>query len=447
MAALRGEVLNIPEPRYVRVGDYHVAYQVVGDGPIDLVFSRNVFNHLDMQWEQPGMAALLRRLASFSRLIVSDARGGGLSDPFQGDAPPLDSWSDDLVTVLDAVGSERPAIVCTGSAAPRAMLFAASHPDRVASLTIVDGAACMLNGDDYTAGVDVAAMNERNQRVERTWGTTVDMPDSLPAHLRTWWARYQRISISRGHAVMLNRYTPRLDVRSVLSAINVPTLVLVHTDAAPPFGVDAARYIAERIDGAKYVELPGRPYLWIFPDPEAVADEIQRFTTGTSDQAPPDRVLSTLLFTDIVDSTRATADAGDRQWRDILDTLDRVVAEEVGRFRGRVVKFTGDGHLATFDGPGRAISCGTSLGHRASSLGLTLRTGLHTGEVEVRGDDIGGIAVSIARRVCDAADDGSVFVSSAVPPLVAGSPIGFDDRGEHELKGVPGRWQLYAVRT
>lgn len=441
---------EIPETRFAPHGDSYIAYQVLGQGPPDIVFMRSAWNHVELQWEDPRMARFLTRLASIGRLIVFDPRGSGLSDPFlDGGIPTVEDWADDTLSVLDAVGSERAAVVCIGGGTTRAIPLVASHPERVLSLVVCDGFARMTRAADYPFGRSEEEVRQAASEMAVTWGRTVSIQvvDGDPV-LAAWAPRYRRYSTAPGLARKMLERLPSVDVRNLLSAIRVPTLVIQHTDHGALDTADHGRYLGTHIPGASYVELPGRILLeWRFPDPDAVAAEIERFLLGTQSAPEPDRVLATVLFTDIVGSTQSTVAAGDRRWRDTLDALDRFVDGEVGRFRGRVIKSTGDGHLATFDGPGRAIRCASALSARADVLGLTLRAGLHTGEVEVRGDDIGGIAVSIARRVCDAADEGCVFVSSAVPPLVAGSPIEFVDRGEHELKGVPERWRLYSVKS
>jgi class 3 adenylate cyclase len=450
LAASFGEAMSeIPETRFAPHGDSYIAYQVLGQGPPDIVFMRSAWNHVELQWEDPRMARFLTRLASIGRLIVFDPRGSGLSDAFlDGGIPTVEDWADDALSVMNAVGSDRAAVVCCGGGATRAIPLAASHPERVISLVVCDGFARMTRAADYPFGRTEEEVRQGLSEMVATWGRTVpvEIVDGDPV-LAAWAPRYRRYSTSPGFArKMLERLTS-VDVRNLLSAVRVTTLVIQHAESAF-VTVDHGRYLGEHIPGATYVELAGRTLLdWHFPDPDAVAAEIEGFLLGTQSAPEPDRVLATVLFTDIVASTQATAAAGDRRWHDTLDALDRFVDGEVGRFRGRVVKSTGDGHLATFDGPGRAIRCATALCARADILGLTLRAGLHTGEVEVRGDDIGGIAVSIARRVCDAAGEGCVFVSAVVPPLVAGSPIKFVDRGEHELKGVPERWRLYSVKS
>jgi len=441
---------DVPQTRYAERGDSYVAYQVLGHAPRDIVFMRSAFNHVELQWEDPRMARFLLRLSSIGRLMVFDPRGSGLSDAFlEGGIPTVEHWADDALSVMDAVGSERATVVTSGGGTPRAIALAASHPERVVSLVICNGYARTARGADYPHGRTEEEMRERASALLAAWGQSVpaQLVDGDPA-LGEWVPRYRRYAATPGFARKVFELVRRVDVRYLLTAIRVPVLVIQHAENASSETTGHGRYLGEHIPGAEYVELPGRVLVeWRFPDPDAVASEIEGFLVGTRSAPEPDRVLATVLFTDIVGSTESTVAAGDRRWRDILDSLDRLVASEAQRFRGRVVKSTGDGHLATFDGPGRAIRCATALNERAGTLGLKLRAGLHTGEIELRGDDIGGIAVDIARRVCDAADDGRVFVSSAVPPLVAGSLIEFADQGEHGLKGVPQRWRLYSVAS
>ncbi len=448
---MKGLAGDVPETEYVRVGRHNIAYQVIGSGPLDVVFCRNVFNHLEAQWEQPRMASFLRRLASFSRLIMHDARGSGLSDPFTSAAPELDEWSDDLLGILEATGAKRPALISASSASLRALLFAATHPDHSAALVVCDGMASMLSADDYPFGRDEHWVEWWAKTAGDSWGTADgvrSMYQDIPADLVDWVAHYQRVSVSRGQAVTLMRYAPKLDVRTVLEVIGIPTMVVVHTGSGQTTGIGAARFIADRILDAKYVELPGQPIIgWIYPDPDAVVDQIQQFLTGVSGAREPNRVLATLLFTDVVGSTTKASQVGDRRWSEVLDALDRLVARQVERFGGKVISSTGDGHLATFDAPGRGIRCARAISEATKRLDLKLRVGLHTGEIELRGEQISGIAVHIGRRVCDFAAPDELLVSSSIPPLVTGSEFHFVDRGEYELKGVPGRWQLFSVQS
>jgi class 3 adenylate cyclase len=440
---------DAPDIRYAKgVEGVHIAYQVLGDGPLDVVFVRSAMNNLEIQWEDPNLAGFLRQMASFSRLVLFDARGSGLSDQLGQDRiPALEDWVDDIITVMDAAVSDRAAIVAAGPAGFRAITFAATHPERVSSLVIVDGAARFSAAPDYPIGVPPDVLERSLQDADGGWSVGAFPQqrgeEDIPPALMSWLSRYRRLSIPPGTAMLIYRNAMDLDVRHIVHAVSVPTLVIDHAQTAA-----TGRDLAERIAGAEHVTVPGGTLMaWRYDDPYAVADEIERFVTGTKGAPELDRILATVLFTDIVESTQKTASVGDRRWRDVLDAFDGVVASHVDRFRGRVVKSTGDGHLATFDAPGRAIRCGSALRDAAARLGLDLRVGLHTGEIELRDDDIGGIAVVIGRRVCDIAGDSEIFVSNSIPPLVAGSGIQFEERGVHELKGVPGRWELFAVKS
>jgi pimeloyl-ACP methyl ester carboxylesterase len=412
-----------PKTRYARSGDDHIAYQVLGDGP-DLVFVSGWVSHVEMAWEVPPLARFLRRLAGFARLIFIDKRGTGLSDPLPRDRPPtLEERIDDVRVVMDAVGSERAALLGISEGGPMTLLFAATHPERTTALILFGTFARIVNGDGYLA---------------RFVGPSLA---SDPAMLEAT-ARYERMAASPRVAVELLRLNVAVDVRHVLPSIRVPTLVLHRRDErfVP---VENGRYLAAHIPGARMVELAGTDHLFFAGDVDALVDEIEEFVTGQRHGTETDRVLTTLLFTDIVQSTRRAAELGERQWRDRLDAHDAFVRRQLQRFRGHEVNTTGDGFLARFDGPARALRCALAIVNGARSLGLELRAGLHTGECEVRGDDLAGIAVHAAARVLSVAGEGEVVASSTVKDLVAGSEVRFTDRGEHELAGLPGRWRLY----
>lgn len=439
---------DTPETQYVKLRDAHIAYQVLGDGPIDVVFIRGVFNHLEAQWEIPRFATLLRRLASFSRLIIYDWRGSGMSDPLpEGRWPGLEMWVDDHLGLMEEVGSARAAVVSTAGVFFNFVL-AAMYPRTVSALVACDPCARLTPSKDYPYG-SAEALPAGAPAIEESWGLTSHWAfRNSSAAEAEWGARYMRLVASPGTAAMWVSSAAQVDIREVLRSVRVPTLVLAHDQPNfAPFSRAASRYVADSIPGARYLDVPGSVmgWDWAFPDPDRVADEIQHFLTGVKGEAVSDRVLATVLFTDVVSSTSTAARLGDRRWSSMLDSLDELVARQLDRFKGRLVKGTGDGHLAVFDTPGRAISCGRALLEAAGRLDLELRGGLHTGEIELRGDDIGGLAVAIARRVCDAAGDGELWVSGVVPPLVLGSEVSFTDRGERELKGVPGDWQLYEV--
>jgi class 3 adenylate cyclase len=425
---------------------------VVGSGPLDLVCVPEWWNHVEDQWEEPHLARFLERLASFSRLIVFDKRGTGLSDPVPlNHLPTLESWMEDLTVVLDAAGSTSAAIGAESTGGHMAMLFAATYPMRTRALVLVNSYACMTRHDDYPAGLPPAARNNVIKAASANWGT----PSRPDARFRTpsmandaayqeWVAHHQRQSASPGTVAAMIPMLTDVDVRPVLDSIQVPTLVL-HRAANEFIRPAHGRYLAEHIPGAKYVEVPGVDQAPELGDADTVLAEIQEFLTGIREAPSPDRVLATVLFTDIVASTERVTSLGDHQWRELLDAHDRVMDRQLERFRGRKVDSAGDGVLATFDGPARAIRCACAIRDAVRALGLDARVGLHTGEIEQRGDDIAGIVVHIGQRVSQAAQPGEVLVSRTVVDLVAGSGIDFEDRGEHELKGVPTPWQLFRV--
>ncbi len=444
-------VMDIPETRYARTADgFHIAYQVLGDGPLDLVAVLGYVSHVELAWEDPSMAACLRGLASFSRLIVFDRRGLGLSDPIQG-APTLEDRMQDLRAVMDAAGSERAALFGLSEGGPMAMLFAATYPDRVSALVLYGTFARMMEAADYPWGFPPDVLDRYVEAKVDSWGgdNTVDyFAPSVAGDLefRRRWAAFERRATSPAAYRSLMNVNADTDVRDVLPSIRVPTLIL-HRSGDIPIRVGHGRYLSEHIAGARYVELPGDDHFFWVGDTTAIFDEVEEFLTGHRSTHVPDRVLSTIVFTDIVDSTRTAADLGDRRWRGLLDDHDAMVHVQLDRFRGRQIKSTGDGVFATFDGPARAIHCAGAIRDGARRLGLEIRAGLHTGECEIRGDDLGGIAVHVGARVAGLAGPGEVLVSRTVVDLVAGSGIEFTDRGECELKGVPGMWQLFAVHA
>ncbi len=440
-----------PETRYARNGDYSVAYQLVGEGEIDLVYLPGFASHLEAFWEQPAYSAFLRRLASFSRLVLIDRLGTGMSDRLPPDrAATLEQRMDDILTVIDTVGIEKAAILGWSEATIPCSMFAATHPERTSALITYGGLPRALDADDYPWGFPAEAYDEFLEAIIEEWGinlptlalwapSRMDMPGE-----QEWFARYGRMAASPGAAAALFRSFRDTDIRHVLPTIRVPTLIIHRTDDTL-VQVEHSRYMAERIPGAKLVELPGEDHLWWFGDQDEIVDEIQEFLTGRRAVAQPDRVLATVLFTDIVSSTERAAELGDRRWRELLEGHEAIVRRELDRHRGHEVKQTGDGFLATFDGPARAISCARTIATAVRPLGIEVRAGLHTGECEVMNGDVGGIAVHTGARVSAEAGPGEVLVSSTVRDLVAGSGIGFEDRGTRELKGVPGEWRLYAV--
>jgi class 3 adenylate cyclase len=439
-----------PETRYARSGEFSIAYQVVGEGELDLVYVPGFASHLEVFWEEPGYSRFLHRLASFARVILIDRLGTGLSDRLPpGEAAILEQRGDDIGAVMDAVRIERAAILGWSEAAMPCTLFAATHPERTQALVLYGGMPSVIDRDDFPYGVSEETYDEFMQRTLEVWpdGGLLRLwaPDHADdAAARDWFARYQRLSASPGAMKALWQSLKETDVRSVLPTISVPTLVMHRTDDVL-IQVGCSRYMAERIPGAKLVEFPGRDHLWWFGDQDAIVDEVEEFLTGARHAPEPDRVLATVMFTDIVGSTERVAELGDRRWRELLETHGSVVRRELERHRGREVKTIGDGFLATFDGPARAIRCAEAIANAVRRLGIEIRAGLHTGECEEMNGDVGGIAVHTGARVSAKAGPGEVLVSQTVKDLVAGSGIEFADRGTHELKGVPGEWRLFAV--
>ena len=435
--------------QYAQSGDVHVAYEVVGAGDIDLVLVQGFVSHLDLEWDNPHMVRFLEGLASFARLILFDKRGTGLSDRSVG-VPTLEERMDDVRAVMEAAGSERAVLMGVSEGAPMSILFAATYPDRTQALVLHGGMARTTEAPDYPwappADALVEAAAELLQPVLYT-GEDIDVwAPSLAEdrQAKDWLARYRRAGISPDGLADFYAMFLDIDVRDVLPALRVPTLVL-HRHGDRVVNWRAGRWLAENISGARFVRLEGQDHLpWSGDD--QVVEEVREFLTGARVAAEPDRVLATVMFTDVTASTERAAALGDHRWKELLDAHDAAVRHQLEAFRGREVKTTGDGFLATFDGPARAIRCAEAIRAAASELGLDVRIGLHTGEVEVRGDDIGGLAVHIGQRVSALTEPSEILVSSTVKDLVAGSGIEFDPRGEHELKGVPESWRLFAVR-
>jgi class 3 adenylate cyclase len=426
-----------PETTYARLGDDRIAYQVLGDGP-DLVATLGAFGHVDLQWEDPGTAVFLRRLASFSRLILFDRRGTGASDPLpEPMPPPWETYAEEVAAVMDAAGSRRAALMATtAEAGPMALFF--------------DASAKYVAADDYPIGIPPERVEAIISRVEDTWGTAEPITTAIPSRagderFRRWVARMQRSMASPRTVHVVLRALFEVDVRPLLPLVRAPTLVL-HRRDFPLLPLEHGRYLAEHLPNARLVELPGAdgPLMW--ETPELTLGLIEEFLTGVKGTVPASRVLATVLFTDIVASTERAANLGDRRWRELLQVHDDLGTRLVEQWGGRVVKSTGDGLLATFDGPGRAIACASALRDQLADIDLPIRAGLHAGEVELRdGDDVGGIAVHIAARIMAEAGSGEVVVSRTVRDLVAGSDLLLEDRGTRQLKGVDGDWQLFTV--
>jgi len=439
-----------PETRYVSVGDADVAYQVVGEGPPDLVYFCPLGSNIDLLWGSSFVPEFVDRVASSCRLILFDRRGTGVSDPVARDAlPTWETLSEDVGVVLDDVGITRAAILASAETGPMAILYAAAHPQRVTALSLVNSHARYIADDDYPIGFSPKTLDAFVRMTARGWGSLDYARIVIPSRaddleFLEWTAMSMRSSATPRNAAAQYAYLLRnIDVRQVLPVVQAPTLVLHVRDAEyPPLAF--GRYLAEHIEGAKLVELPGADSGMAGEHMEMLAEELVEFLTGER-PVEIDRILTTVLFTDIVGSTKHAATLGDRRWRALLDKHDRTVREQLRRFRGREIKTTGDGFVAAFDGPARAIRCAVSTVEVTRSQGIELRVGMHTGECEVRGDDLAGLAVHIAARVGASACSGEVLVSSTVKDLVEGSGLEFEDRGEQELKGVPGRWRLYAV--
>jgi class 3 adenylate cyclase len=441
---------DVPETHYAKTGDVHIAYQVIGDGPIDLVLIPEWFSHLEASWDVAPLARTLRRLGSFSRLITFDKGGSGLSDPVPlTELPLLEVWIEEVQAVMDAVGSERAALLGDGGGGPMAIMFAATHPERVTALVLVNSFARIARGPDYPAGVPPEVLALFPKWLKNAWGTGRTLQVAAPSApmggpVHDAYTRLERVSASPGTVEAIMSMVLELDVRPVLSTISSPTLV-IHRAGNEYVGAEHGRYLAEHIPTARYVELPGNDHHYFFGDADVLLDEVQEFLTGVRTPAQPDRVLATILFTDVVSSTGRTAEWGDRRWHEVRDGLDATLHRQVERFRGTVIAGTGDGALATFDGPARAIQCACSITEAVRGLDLEVRCGLHTGELELLHGDVGGFAVNLAARVVDEAQPGEVLVSRTVVDLVTGSGLRFEDRGPHSLKGVPDEWQLYAV--
>jgi class 3 adenylate cyclase len=441
-----------PTTRYAKSGDYNIAYQVVGDGPVDLVFVPGFVSHVEHAWEDPGFARFLERLASFSRLILFDKRGTGLSDRVPPHAlPSLEQRMDDVRAVMDAVGSKRAALLGVSEGGPMSLLFATTYPERVAALILYGTYAKRVRDTDYPWAPTAEESRTFLDATEREWGGPAKLEAWAPTvaaddRFRRWWAQFLRLGASPGAARAVLEMTVQIDVREILSAIRVPTLIL-HRVGDRRINVGGSRYMAEHISGAKYVELQGIDHLIWVGDTDAIVDEIEEFLTGTRQTPEPTRVLATVLFTDMVESTSRAVQLGDARWRALMSDHDRLIRAELSRFRGHEVRTTGDGFLATFDGPARAVQCAGAIAERVHELGIQVRSGLHTGEIEIVEGGIAGIAVHIAARVASLAGADEIFVSSTVKDLVAGSGLAFAEHGTFELKGVPGSWRIFRVES
>jgi class 3 adenylate cyclase len=438
------------EPRiaYAKSRGLNVAYAVAGEAPLDLVFVPGFISHIEESFEFPPIKRAIARLTQFARVITLDKPGTGLSDPVEG-APTLEQRVEDLTAVLDAVGSERAALFGVSEGGPMSALFAATHVDRTRTLVMYGSYAKGAWAEDYPWAPLPEQADAASELIEEGWGQAFWLAQLAPSfagdpELVEWWARYERRAASPAMARAISGLANEVDIRDVLPAIAVPTLVL-HRRGDPVWPLAGARFLAERIPGARLVELEGDDHFPFAGDVDRLLDEVESFLTGAPPVRESDRRLLTVLFTDIVGSTERAAQLGDRRWRGLLERHDDRVAELVARNGGRVVKSTGDGALAVFEGPARAIACAEALAAAMAGIGIEVRAGLHTGECELIGDDVGGMCVHLAARVCGLAGPGEVLASRTVKDLVVGSGIEFAERGPHPLKGVPGEWELFAV--
>jgi pimeloyl-ACP methyl ester carboxylesterase/class 3 adenylate cyclase len=433
-----------PDTLYAKSGDVHIAYQVFGDGPINLVMVPGFVSNIENYWDEPDLARFLRRLATYARVVTFDKRGTGMSDRVA-ELPGLDQRMDDLRAVMDAAGVEQAALLGISEGAPLSILFAATYPDRCLALVLYGSFSRFA----YWFPTE-EALQAFFGYVEKSWGTGGSVQRFAPSRandptFQRWWGRNERLGASPAAVGALMRMNSQINISGVLPTVRVPTLV-IHRTGDKTVNVEGGRDVAKHIPGARFVEFPGIDHIFYVGDnANEIADTIEEFLTGSRAPVLVDRVLATVLFTDIVGSTEKAAALGDRRWRDLLDNHHATIRRNLARFRGHEVKSTGDGILATFDGPARGVRCACAIADEIRPLGIEVRAGLHTGECEMMGEDVGGIAVHIGARVASLAGAGEVLVSSTVKDLVAGSGLRFGDRGSQSLKGVPGEWHIYAV--
>ena len=429
---------------YAKSGELHIAYQVFGDGPINVVVTPPFVSNVEHWWDEPNVTRWLLRLGSYARVAIFDKRGTGMSDRVA-ELPGVDQRMDDLRAVLDAANMEQAALIGISEGVPPTALFAATYPDRCRALVLYGGFARFTSWFPSEE-----ALEEFFGYVEQAWGSGASLRKFAPSRsndlaFQSWWGKGEPLGASPAAATALMRMNSQIDISNIVSTIRVPTLIIHRTEDAT-INVEGGRYLAEHIPGARYIELPGTDHIpFVGDNADEIADAVQELLTGARASVPVDRVLATVLFTDIVGSTEKASALGDRRWRELLENHHSTVRRNLARFRGREVKTTGDGILATFDGPARGVRCACAIAEEIHSLGIDVRAGLHTGECEVMGDDVGGIAVHIGARVASLAGAGEVLVSRTVKELVAGSGLRFEDRGSQTLKGVPGDWQIYAV--
>jgi class 3 adenylate cyclase len=435
-----------PTTHYAKSGDIHVAYQVFGEGSVNAVLAPFFVSNIENFWDEPDFARWLLRLASYTRVAMFDKRGTGMSDKVTiTELPGLDQRMDDLRAVMDAAGMQQAALIGISEGSPLSALFAATYPERCSALVLCGGFARFSSW--FPTEESLAQFLDY---IDQAWGSGASLPYFAPsrandAAFQRWWGRFERLGASPAAVTALMRMNSQIDISEIVSTIRVPTLVIHRTEDVT-VNVEGGRYLAEHIPGARYIELPGKDHPpWIGDNADEIADAIEEFLTGSRAPVTVDRVLATVLFTDIVGSTEKAAALGDRRWRDLLDNHHATIRRNLARFRGHEVKTTGDGILATFDGPARGVRCACAIADEIRPLGIEVRAGLHTGECEMTDDDVGGIAVHIGARVASLAGAGEVLVSGTVKDLVAGSGLSFGDRGSQSLKGVPGEWRIFAV--
>ncbi len=436
------------ETKFTRAGSVSIAYQVFGAGPVDLLVVPGWLSNLDTFWEEPTIARFFERLGSFARVMLFDKRGTGLSDRIT-ESPTLEERMDDVRAVLDAVGSERAALLGWSEGGPMCALFSVTYPERTAALIMVGSYPRAIATDDFPWGRSADAQAEFDRAIEQDWGGPVGLELRAPSRwndprFRRWWAKFLRTSASPSTALALNRMNAEIDVRHILPSIRVPTLLL-HATGDKTVSVETSRYMARQIPHAKLVEFDSQDHLPFTEPARIVPEQVEEFLTGTRSFEADDTVISTVMFTDIVGSTELASRLGDSSWRDLLESHHAAVRHELDIHRGREIKTTGDGFHASFDGPARAIRCACSICDSIGALGLSVRVGLHTGECVLSGDNIEGVAVHIAARVGDLASPNQVLVSQTVKDLVAGSGIRFEDQGKHKLKGIEDEWRLFSV--
>jgi pimeloyl-ACP methyl ester carboxylesterase/class 3 adenylate cyclase len=437
-----------PRTRYARSGDAHIAYQVFGDGELDLVVVPGFVSNIEFYWQVPGIRRIMERMASYARVVLFDKRGTGLSDPVA-DVPPLEQRMDDMQAVMDAAGVERAALYGISEGGPASLLFAATYPDRVSALVIYGSTPRFSAAEDFPWGASAEELEAMIEEAERDWGEGALLGYFAPSSaddemIQEVWGHFLRAGASPAMGIRVLRSWHEFDIRDILPSIHVPTLV-IHRKGDRICPVEGARLMADLIEGARYVELDEPDHLPFLGDVDRIGDEVEEFLTGTRRARPADRILATVMFTDIVDSTRRASHLGDRRWGELRARHDEITRRQLERFRGKEVKTLGDGFLATFDGPARAVECACAIRDGVQTLGIEVRAGLHTGECELENGDISGMAVNIGARVGALAQPGEVLVSRTVKDLTVGADLAFEERGEHSLKGVQGGWALFAV--